>query len=97
NIFIIFLSKATINERNGIKGETIFVTESPILYATCVIAGTSPTCINIGTKMGAIIAYFAESASISELIIITVRKINTINKETTNNEFSYSIIVRDSL
>ena len=45
----------------------MFVEESPILYATCVSAGESPRLYIIGTKIGAIIAHFAEADPMNRL------------------------------
>ena len=42
----------------------ILVLESPIRYATCVKAGERPRFTIIGTKIGAIIAHFAEAEPI---------------------------------
>ena len=55
----------------------IFVDESAILYAICVSSGESPISKNIGTKIGAIIAHFAEADPINKFKN-DVNKINII-------------------
>jgi hypothetical protein len=45
----------------------MFVVESPMRYAACVSSGARPTCISIGTKIGASSAHFAEADPISRL------------------------------
>ena len=56
------------------SGDTTLVVESPIRYAAWLTSGEIPNCINIGTKIGAIIAHFAESAAIT----ISIRADNKI-------------------
>ena len=54
----------------------ILVLESPIRYATCVKAGERPRFTIMGTKIGAIIAHFAEAEPMKRL-----RKAEIITKE----------------
>ena len=60
-----FFIKTTIIAKYGISGVIRLVLESPILYATCVRAGDRPRLTIIGTKMGAIMAHFAEAEPIN--------------------------------
>lgn len=63
-----FWKNATVKTKKGIRGAIIFVLESPILYAACVSSGEKPRRMNIGTKIGAMIAHFAESTAMKMLI-----------------------------
>mgnify|MGYP003272409146 CR=1 FL=1 len=60
--FLLYFCINTSNMGNQfISGVIILVHESPIRYASCVNSGLYPIVINIGTKIGAIIAHFAEA------------------------------------
>ena len=66
----------------------IFVVETPILKAACVSSGESPRFINIGTKIGAIIAHFAESTAINKFIK-AIKKIKTMIRLITVSQTSF--------
>ena len=60
--FLLYFCINTSNMGNQfISGVIILVHESPIRYASCVNSGLYPIVINIGTKIGAIIAHLRVS------------------------------------
>ena len=56
----------------------MFETESPTLYDAWVKSGEIPNCINIGTKIGAIKAHFAEAEPMNKFTNAVSNKIPTI-------------------
>lgn len=68
-----FSAVMMINGMNGSRGETALVTESAIRKAACVKAGVKPSFMNMGTKIGAISAHFADALPIMKLISIVIQ------------------------
>ena len=64
---------------DGINGVMMLVTEWPMRYAACVSSGLMPTIMNIGMKIGANIAYFADIDPMNRLKIIVTPMKSTIN------------------
>ncbi|MND07274.1 hypothetical protein D3C83_291500 [compost metagenome] len=56
----------------------MFVGESPTRNAACVNSGERPSCISIGTKIGASSAHIADADPISKLIVAVSRMMPTI-------------------
>ena len=67
-----FSAVMMINGINGSSGEMELVTESAIRNAACVNAGEKFIFMNIGTKIGAISAHFADALPITKLISIVI-------------------------
>ncbi len=63
-----FWKNATVRTKNGMSGAMMLVLESPMRYATWVSSGERPSRINMGTKIGAMIAHFALSTAIKMLM-----------------------------
>ena len=57
----------TISGKYGISGVMMLVEESPTRYAAWVNSGEIPSCISMGTKMGAMINHFAEAEPTNRL------------------------------
>lgn len=65
--------------------------ESPILKTSCVSSGDKPRRINIGTKIGAIIAHLAESTGI-KIFINVVRIMKLIVRGRPTNPIDSKIL-----
>jgi hypothetical protein len=65
-----FFANTNIIGKYGSKGVIIFVVESAIRKAACVVSGANPSIIIIGTNTGEITAHFADALVTNKLINI---------------------------